>query len=84
MDKKQVKEALVKMGWNLSPETECWEDEGFATGGAPATNRDMTPPSPSHRLTRKPARAATAETVADAFGLNENRRGRNAGNLQEF
>ena len=29
MDKKQVKESLVKMGWNLSPETECWEDEGY-------------------------------------------------------
>ena len=28
MDKKQVKEALVKMGWNLSPETECWEEGG--------------------------------------------------------
>lgn len=28
MDKKQIKEALVKMGWNLSPETECWEEGG--------------------------------------------------------
>ena len=37
----------------------------FATGGAPATNRDMTPPSPSHRLTRRPAnsrRSASPKT----------------------
>lgn len=35
----------------------------FATGGAPATNRDMTPPSPSHRLTRKPANSRSLKSL---------------------
>lgn len=29
MNKKQVKEALVKMGWNISENTECWEEDGY-------------------------------------------------------
>ena len=35
----------------------------FSTGGAPATNRDMTPPSPSHRLTRKPANSRSLKSL---------------------